>query len=195
LAFLNEGWKNHHKFNDDVPNWSDLKPKRACRRSLIQTLSTSRWLSHFAFIIFNPLVLSKPVITWHRHRIVPYGWLSAAWWPPLSPLTVGLTYRPCNVAYPIAPDLHCHSAHHSLGMVVGRAGFAADGINRASPRRLNAASGPCWLGPSRLAYHGPFGTILNIVAVLPLRYCRDRAFLSRSSIVVTISLAAALLCR
>jgi multidrug efflux pump subunit AcrB len=121
-------------------------------------------------------------------------WRSALVVATAIPLTVALTLVGMHLLHIPLHQISIGALIIALGMLVDVPVVASDGINRAMHHgepRLRAA----WVGPRQLRHPMVFGTIINIVAFLPLLLMPgDKgAFIYALPMVVTLSLASALL--
>jgi multidrug efflux pump subunit AcrB len=121
-------------------------------------------------------------------------WRSALVVAAAIPLTIAMTLVGMYLLKIPLQQISIASLIIALGMLVDVPVVASDGINRAlhqGETRLRAA----WLGPYHLRHPMIFGTVINIVAFLPLLLLSgDKgAFMESLPAVITISLLSALL--
>ena len=121
-------------------------------------------------------------------------WRSALVVATAIPLTIALTLIGMNLLNVPLQQISIAALIISLGMLVDVPVVASDGINRELHRgepRLRAM----WLGPYHLRHPMVFGTLINIVAFLPLVMLSDDkgVFMQSLPQVVTLSLLSALL--
>ena len=121
-------------------------------------------------------------------------WRSAVVVATAIPLTVAMTLVGMYFLNIPLHQISIAALIIALGMLVDVPVVASDGINRAlhqGESRLRAA----WLGPYHLRHPMIFGTLINIVAFLPLLLLPgDKgAFMIGLPVVITLALASALL--
>jgi multidrug efflux pump subunit AcrB len=121
-------------------------------------------------------------------------WRSAVVVATAIPLTIAMTLVGMHLLKIPLQQISIAALIIALGMLVDVPVVASDGINRELHRgelRLRAA----WLGPRNLRHPMVFGTLINIVAFLPLLLLPgDKgAFMNSLPAVVTLALLSALL--
>jgi multidrug efflux pump subunit AcrB len=181
------------KFNQEVQQLAaSLKP-RLPEGIEIQALSdqpaaVAHRIHHFArcFLeaVFIVVVVALFLMDWRSALVVATA----------IPLTVAMTLVGMHLLHIPLHQISIAALIIALGMLVDVPVVASDGINRAlhqGESRLRAA----WLGPYHLRHPMIFGTLINIVAFLPLLLLPgDKGtFISALPIVVTLALASALL--
>jgi multidrug efflux pump subunit AcrB len=180
-------------FNDDVNHLvASMKPRLPegleIQKLSDQPTAVAHRIHHFIRSFVEAVVIVIVI------ALFLMDWRSAAVLATAFPLTVGMTLITMQLLHIPLHQISIAALIIALGMLVDVPVVASDGINRALHQgepRLRAA----WLGPARLRRPMVFGTIINIVAFLPLVLLPgDKGvFISGLPIVVTISLGAALL--
>ncbi|HEY5914281.1 MAG TPA: efflux RND transporter permease subunit [Verrucomicrobiae bacterium] len=181
------------RFNEEVRRLVDSLKPRLPEGMRIQTLSdqpaaVAARIHHFARCFLEAVLIVIVV------ALFLMDWRSALVVATAIPLTVALTLVGMYLLRIPLHQISIAALIIALGMLVDVPVVASDGINRAlhsGEPRLRAA----WLGPFRLRHPMVFGTLINIVAFLPLLLLPgDKgAFISGLPIVVTLALASALL--
>jgi multidrug efflux pump len=153
-----------------------------------QPTAVSLRIHHFARCFLEAVVIVIIV------ALFLMDWRSALVVATAIPLTVAMTLVGMHLLHIPLHQISIAALIIALGMLVDVPVVASDGINRELHQgepRLRAA----WLGPWKLRHPMVFGTVINIVAFLPLLLLPgDKgAFISGLPIVVTLALASALL--
>jgi multidrug efflux pump subunit AcrB len=181
------------KFNQDIQQLvAGMKP-RLPEGIEIQALSdqptaVAHRIQHFTRCFLEAVLIVVIV------ALFLMDWRSAVVVATAIPLTVAMTLVGMYLLHIPLHQISIAALIIALGMLVDVPVVASDGINRAlyhGEPRLRAA----WLGPTQLRHPMIFGTLINIVAFLPLLLMPgDKgAFISSLPIVVTLALASALL--
>ncbi len=181
------------RFNQEVQNLVATMKTRVLEGMDIQALSdqptaVANRIHHFVRAFLEAVVIVIII------ALFLMDWRSALVLATAIPLTVALTLVAMQLLKIPLHQISIAALIIALGMLVDVPVVAADGINRAlheGETRARAA----WLGPTRLHHPMIFGTIINIVAFLPLLLLPgDKgSFISGLPIVVTLALGAALL--
>jgi multidrug efflux pump subunit AcrB len=189
---MNEG-KIISKFNEDVQQLSATIKTRLPEGVQLQVLSdqpaaVSLRIHHFARCFVEAVLIVIVV------ALFLMDWRSALVVATAIPLTMAMTLVGMHLLRIPLHQISIAALIIALGMLVDVPVVASDGINRAlhqGETRLRAA----WLGPRNLRHPMIFGTVINIVAFLPLLLLPgDKgSFISGLPIVVTLALGSALL--
>ena len=181
------------KFNQQVQQLAASMKPRLPEGIEIQALSdqptaVAHRIQHFARCFLEAVLIVIVV------ALFLMDWRSALVVATAIPLTVAMTLVGMYLLHIPLHQISIAALIIALGMLVDVPVVASDGINRALHQgepRLRAA----WLGPYHLRHPMIFGTLINIVAFLPLILMPgDKgAFISALPIVVTLALASALL--
>ena len=153
-----------------------------------QPAAVAHRIHHFAKCFLEAVVIVIIV------ALFLMDWRSALGVATAIPLTIALTLVGMYLLHIPLQQISIAALIIALGMLVDVPVVASDGINRELHRgepRLRAA----WLGPCRLRQPMVFGTLINIVAFLPLLMLSgDKgAFMQSLPLVVTLALFSALL--
>ena len=180
-------------FNREVQRIAEAFRARLAEGVEIRTLSdqptaVALRIHHFVRCFIEAVVIVVIV------ALFLMDWRSALVVATAVPLTVAMTAAGMQFLHLPLHQISIAALIIALGMLVDVPVVASDGINRemhAGETRERAA----WLGPYRLRRPMIFGTIINIVAFLPLTMLPgDKgAFIYALPVVVTISLLSALL--
>lgn len=181
------------KFNQEVQHLVTAMKPRLPEGIEIQALSdqptaVADRIHHFARCFVEAVLIVIVV------ALFLMDWRSALVMATAIPLTVAMTLVGMYLLNIPLHQISIAALIIALGMLVDVPVVAADGINRAlhhGEPPLRAA----WLGPYQLRHPMVYGTLINIVAFLPLLLMPgDKgSFISGLPIVVTLALASALL--
>ena len=181
------------KFNQEVQQLAASMRPRLPEGIEIRALSdqptaVAHRIHHFARCFLEAVLIVIVV------ALFLMDWRSALVVATAIPLTVAMTLVGMYLLHIPLHQISIAALILALGMLVDVPVVASDGINRAlheGEPRLRAA----WLGPYHLRHPMIFGTLINIVAFLPLILMPgDKgAFIYALPVVVTLALASALL--
>jgi multidrug efflux pump subunit AcrB len=181
------------QFNQDALNVAESMKGRMPEGMEIRVLSdqptaVASRIHHFARCFLEAVLIVIAV------ALFLMDWRSALVVATAIPLTIALTLVGMHLLNIPLQQISIAALIIALGMLVDVPVVASDGINRAlheGEPRLRAA----WIGPYNLRHPMVFGTLINIVAFLPLLLLPgDKgAFIYSLPVVVTLALLSALL--
>lgn len=172
-----------------VKNFNPRLPEGVEIRALSdQPTAVAHRIEHFARCFLEAVVIVIIV------ALFLMDWRSALVVATAIPITVAMTLVGMYLLHIPMHQISIAALIIALGMLVDVPVVASDGINRAL-HQGEAPERAAWLGPIQLRHPMIFGTVINIVAFLPLLLLPgDKgAFISGLPIVVTLALASALL--